>query len=192
MSDEYEHIDVSEWLGNFDMSSTLACNGDVLIERHPSDIPGKLGKIRSAIRVPTTLLYWFRHCKIISNSHLWEAETFSLWREVFSSNFGNRKSSTSAKGGESIGGLNEYAYILVLQRLGRENQILIENLLDTPANEFTKRRCEGRDEEFVKALDRLVWLVDEVREQVRDIPAHGDGWAALKRGMGLDKKPIAK
>jgi hypothetical protein len=169
--EEVENIDKSEWVkwtkDDPMVKDERSLKGDMRIVR--DDVSGQVRYAQALVR---NIMGWLWVNGHIDDQNYHDGRTYELWREVAHAQFGGVRRNTvyaAARGEMQAEGLNEYGFILLLQRLSRDEQAWIESAILTFQRPYTVMLAQRRAKRYASAFSRLTVLIPEVRDQLQAI-----------------------
>ncbi len=173
--EEIQQIDQSVWLpkGMPLITAERRAKGDMRTEGEDGErSPQNLSDIRFAQALVRNIMAYLWNSGAIDDQHYHDGKTFQIWHEVFSSQFGIKKNSiynSELKGELKKEGLNEYGFILLLQRIHRKDIAMIHHAVDTIQSEHTVFLASKNRMAYRRAFDRLTTVIPQIRDELESI-----------------------
>jgi len=178
MIDEYGDTDGDQslWLprGESLVTKERLEKGDMRTFGDGGIAPEKLTDIRFAQALVRNIMQFLWNCGTIDDQNYHDGKTFQIWQEVFSAPFGYRKNSVyhALKGELSSEGLNEYGFVLLLQRMHHNDIRQIEKAIDTMQTEHTVFLARKNATIYRRAFARLSEVIPQIRDDLESIAKH--------------------
>jgi hypothetical protein len=168
--EDSEAIDASQFLprGTPIITPEREAKGDIQTVRSIDQETGVTGDILSAQVQVRNILNFLWNAEIITDDQAHAGQIFQIWRDIHNAAMGFKKSTGSgAKGSRSDTRMEEHGYILLVQRLSRNDLSLIGSAIDTYETEFTRYMAINRKEMYRGALERLSLALLHIRDRLK-------------------------
>jgi hypothetical protein len=128
------------------------------------------------------VLNYLRERNVLDACHVYAAQTYEVWREILHAKFGMRKKVSYGRPREieETTGIDEYGFILLVTRLGRPHQVLVEYAIDAFATEHQRFVADRNAKAYRDAFTRLASLAGEVSEEIRGMAPPTEEFIAEK------------
>lgn len=155
-------IDQSCWIpqGEAIITPERLAKGDVSFNRKDS---GEMLEIQLTIR---NILNYLHEQEIITDQHLYDAQTYQIWQQMHRVQRGLEKPVSSGNPQDFGVRLRAHGFILLLQRLSKRDVSVIEFAINSIATEHTRFIANNNRGAYPPIFERLSQVLSVVREQI--------------------------
>lgn len=130
--------------------------------------------IRFAHTQMRNIMNYFWNAGTITDQHFHDGQTFQIWRDIHQVALGFKKPLSSGDPEQPGVRLRAYGYVLLTQRLSRNNQKAIELAIETFANHFNRELAHRQRHLYHTAFEALSQAMLPIKDQITYLESLSD------------------